>query len=364
MAKKKAKVIRARRKVGLAGAPIDGSWREFQQYVHYNVDSKEYADTIKSYVKKLYSKRDANAILANPKYNYAISGIAGMCYWITLENAFPDNYANAKEYLKDKFRALIITGKLIVSEKKAAAKVAENKFTITPQMRMAQHALSTVVDELYDIEEDWTKAEGYNLYLQLLRHDIKRFNEIEGWIYEHYNDYIDIPNDKQLKECYAHIKPKDIKKRIEVLEDFIADLEKFKMTRKATRSIRTKKPKAVDKQVEKLKYEKSNAEFKLTSIQTMRMPGSMHIYTFNTKTRQLTVYNSESPNGLSISGTSIKGFDKKTSKVFKLRKPDDIIPDILRKSPKQIEKIVNSIKTKAKVPNGRVNENTIILRAK
>lgn len=364
MSKRKTQTVRARRKTGLAGAPIDGSWRDFQQYNHYNVDNTEYAEAVKNYVKREYSKNDAKGILANPKYEYAVSGIAGMCYWITLENTFPDNYAHAKEFLKDKFQSLINSGKVILKTKVDAEKTKAKAFVITPQMRMAQHALDTVVSELYDIEEDWSKAKGYNLYQQLQIHDIKRFNEVEGWINEHYDDYVNINKDDQLKEAYSHLLLRDIKARIGFLEGFKEDLEKFKASKKATRAIRVKKPKSVDKQVEKLKYQKNNSEYKLTSIQPMRVPGSMHLYVFNTKTRDLTIYDSEGPDGLSVSGTSIKGFNKSTSKTIKLRKPNDVIPDVLKKSPKQVGILVGKIKSKVKKPNGRINEHTILLRAK
>lgn len=365
MAKKK---VRARKKLGLAGAPIDDSWMAFKQYTHYQIDSKEYVEMVKSYVKREYSKPQGEKILANPKWSYAVSGIASMCYWLTLENDFPDNYKHAKKVLNKKFKELIASGTEILKAKKIQVKKEASKFVITPQMRMTQKVVDNIFPDLYAIEDAWNarkKPGKYNLYKQLQIHDIKRFSEIEDWIIEHLNDYEQVvAKDEYMVESYSHLKLSDIKARIKLLKEFQDDLEKFKASKKAVRKIRTPKAKSADKQIEKLKYKAADNDFKLTSINPIRIPGSMNVYLFNTKNRQLTIYVSDNPDGVKVQGTTIKGFDKTLSKVLTLRKPGDIIPDVLKKSPKQIDKLLSTLKTKVNVPNGRVNDNMIILRSK
>jgi hypothetical protein len=87
------------------------------------------------------------------------------------------------------------------------------------------------------------------------------------------------------------------------------------------------------------------------------------LFTFNVKTRVLAEYVSGSSTGFEVSGTSIKKFDVEASRQTRLRKPDDILPDILKKTPKQIDNIFKGLSTKIAVPNGRLNDDTIILRA-
>jgi len=354
-------ILKKRKQLGLAGAPTEGSFDIFKAYLHQECDSKDYAEVVRNYVKRNYSKEEAADILKVPTYEYATSHTAGFCYWQTLNNEFTGRYENALNYLKDKFEELRLKGSQI--------KVVDKpKSAITPIMRQQYHVYATVLDDLYRIEDKWHVNEEmkYDLYRNCIIHDIKRFDEIEQWINEHLLDYRAVINkeDEQIMEAYAHIKTATIKKRIKQLEGFLSDINNLKQSKRAVRKVSVKKVKTADKQVEKLKYQKENMEFKLTSIIPMRIPGKMNLYTFNTKTRQLTVFISESPDGLMVSGSTIKKFDKTKSVVFKLRKPEDIIPQIMSKTPKQILKLIDSIKAVKKSPTGRINDQTILLRIK
>ena len=55
-------------------------------------------------------------------------------------------------------------------------------------------------------------------------------------------------------------------------------------------------------------------------------------------------------------------FDKEDSKQATLRKPDEILPMILGKTEKQIEKIWDTLTTKIDNPTGRVNADCILMR--
>ena len=77
-------------------------------------------------------------------------------------------------------------------------------------------------------------------------------------------------------------------------------------------------------------------------------------------------YVTTATSGFEISGTSIKNFDKESSKQATLRKPDVILPDVLNRTEKQIEKIWNTLTTKIdtplsdyikKIQDGSVSEN-------
>jgi acetolactate synthase small subunit len=357
--------IRKRKQLGIAGAPIDGPFLQFKTYLHQEVDSKEYAEVVKNYVKRNYTDDKAKAILAVPTWEYANSHMAGICYWHSLDNVFDGRYTHAMTYIKERFNTLLIQGMTVL-----ATKTAVVTSRVTPVMRMQYHVYETIMEDLYGIEDKWHTMVSvkFDLYKALKIYDIKRFDEIESWVYEHLNDFKAVINkeDEQIVEAYSHLTIKVIKERITLLEGFLVDIEQMKLSKNATRkiSIKTTKRKSADKQVEKLKFQKENVEFKLTSINPMRIPSKMNLYTFNTKTRQLTVYTSSSPDGLVVSGSTIKGFDKKLSYVLKLRKPSDVLPDVMKKTPKQILKIIDSIKAQKKTPSGRVNDQTIILRSK
>jgi len=148
-----------------------------------------------------------------------------------------------------------------------------------------------------------------------------------------------------------------------MLNTILTDCDSIKASLKAARPVRIKKPKASEKQVEKLKYCKESIEHKLTSINPVMIPGSLRLYTYNIKNRKLTELVTTSVGGFEVSGSSIKNIDPDQSRTVTLRKPQDVIPNVLSKTPNQINKIWEGLTTKTAQANGRINGDTILLRA-
>ena len=142
----------------------------------------------------------------------------------------------------------------------------------------------------------------------------------------------------------------------------LSDLDRLKSAAKAIRKTKVKGPKAADKQVARVQYKPEDNDFKLVSIPPIQIVGKLRLYAFNTKSRMLTEYVTSATNGFEVSGTSIKNFDKVSSRTIKLRKPDDFLPIVLNKTPNQINKEWSTLTTKGSVPNGRLNKDTILLR--
>ena len=105
-----------------------------------------------------------------------------------------------------------------------------------------------------------------------------------------------------------------------------------------------------------------NVDAKLISINPVLVPGKHKLYIYNCKNKKLQEYVTTATSGFEISGTSIKNFDKESSKQATLRKPDVILPDVLNRTEKQIEKIWNTLTTKIDNPTGRINKDCILLR--
>ena len=60
--------------------------------------------------------------------------------------------------------------------------------------------------------------------------------------------------------------------------------------------------------------------------------------------------------------STLKNFDTTLSRSCGLRKPDDILPQILKKTQKQIDNVFKGLTTKVSVPAGRINKDCILLR--
>jgi hypothetical protein len=74
----------------------------------------------------------------------------------------------------------------------------------------------------------------------------------------------------------------------------------------------------------------------------------------------LGVYESDDP--ISVKGTCLKEWNEEKSFSLTIRKPDDIIPILLKKSEKVFTKAIDDLKTKRGKVNGRINKDTILLR--
>lgn len=358
-----------RQQIGLKGAPLDKGYHAFQAYFNYDLDKKIYAEIVKAYVKTKYSKDDAKAILANPDYKYSMfSGLAAGIHWLNLGQELPEQYKHLPEFLDNFFADLIISGKELIQETVEETKQTSNVRVLTPQQRLAIKVNETILREIDSLEDAW--LEGKKVSIDL--YELFKINNLKGGAVEQVRRYLE-PMLAEYKDAYdksceqaveslAHLKRTELKQRVAALEQMLADLDSIKSAAKATRTTRVKKPKAADKQVAKVKYQKEDSTYKLVSVTPLGIVGAMKLYTFNTKTRKLTYYETTSTNGFEISGTSIKNFDPELSTSLLLRKPMDILPIVLKKTQRQIGKALDVLTTKPSVPNGRLNEDTILLR--
>jgi hypothetical protein len=130
-----------------------------------------------------------------------------------------------------------------------------------------------------------------------------------------------------------------------------------------TKITRTRKKKLVtkDKQVAKLNFQNDFAEYGLISINPEKIVGAKTLLLFNTKTRALQYYVSDNPNGLTVKGSTLKDYDPDKSYSKTVRKPEEVLPKLT--TIKKAEKIVSEIKAVEKKLTGRVNKDTIILKA-
>jgi hypothetical protein len=166
--------------------------------------------------------------------------------------------------------------------------------------------------------------------------------------------------DEQLKEGYSHFTKRELKKFAEFVEQIIVDCNQAVQTAKATRAPRKRKPVPLGKQVAKVKYLKEFAELKLKSVKPEDMIGAKEVWIYNTKYRKLQVYKSDS--GLAVKGTTLIGFDVTDSKSMTLRKPEDFFKG-LTMGKRPLNAAFKTLKTKPATPNGRINEECIILGA-
>lgn len=372
---KKKKVIPRRPKTGLGAVPFENprGWEAIKYYFHYELDKKDIVKCLKNYVKANYSKDEAKIIGYNPEYKFSMyTHFAATAYMIEKErtDVLPENgvyQSGIKKYCD----SLLESGRELEAEKKREEELKGNTnvVVLTPQQRMQNKVNQTIMSELMDLEDEWMDGQKteFDMYNRMRFHDIKGAGveivrrQVESW----YSDYYDAYHKKcdQAVEGYAHVKRTELNRRIKVCETMLEDLDKIKIANKATRKPRVKKPRAADKQVAKVKYLQESAEYKVVSISPMQIVGAMRLFVFNAKTRVITEYVTDNVKGFEVSGTTIKKFDPDLSRQTRLRKPEEFLPLVLGKTPKQIDNAFKSLTTKISKPNGRLNADTVILRA-
>ena len=366
--KTKKKVLRERARTGLAGVPVDKGFNAVKDYFHLQVDRKDCVSQVKTWIKKNFPE-PSKYILANPEYHFSMTHHAATAFWYN-NDLYKNNDADgntAKEFLNnlfDKMIPLIEKGKVIYEEKQKA----NNIVSISPAFRLMRKINNTIMQELLDLEDKWIDGDDatINIYDRFKYHGLTNTAishvkpMIEGWLLDYEDAYY--KRCDQAVEGYSHLKRSTLNHRIKVCKAMLEDLERIRSATKATRNVKVKRPKSVDKQVARVQYKKEDNDFKIVSINPIQIPTKTRLYAFNTKSKMVIEYITESVNGFEISGSTIKNFSKGLSRTICLRKPLDFLPIVLQKTPKQINDAWQTLKTKTKVPNGRINKDTILLR--
>lgn len=167
--------------------------------------------------------------------------------------------------------------------------------------------------------------------------------------------------DKQLTEGYSNYTKRELKSLVKFIEEIVADCQQQVQTAKASRAPRKRKAAPPSKVVGKLKYMREFAEFKLKSVKPEDILAASELWVYNTKYRKVQVYRAEN-GALSVKGTTILGFNIKDSMSMTLRKPQDFFAG-LSMGKRALNGALKKLTTKPTTPNGRINEECVLLGA-
>jgi len=279
-------------------------------------------------------------------------------------------------FVADKFRMnrfeskideLISYSKKISNQKKKI-EISKNS---APVLSIKDYVRITANNYIADLEEKLDEfikkfQSEFNCYDWLSSYKIKPM--IAQRISEYYlpkmleiNDAIS-KKSPDLVEGYSRFS----KKQMIALYNFhymiVKDCETWNNNFKGSRKPRKKREKSVEKQIKGIKYQKEDTALKIVSIDPTKIIGANEVWLFNTKYRVLHHYVALDRSGLQMRGTTLKNYEEKQSMGKKLRKPNETLPIILNGGIKSIVKAFDKLKTKSIKANGRINENTLILR--
>jgi len=251
------------------------------------------------------------------------------------------------------------------TEEEGAAK-EEVKPVISIQERVTNRANDLIADLECLLDNYYRDGSTFKPSDWLSQQDVKPAiaQRIADYYKPLYSEVFDALNgkDAQLKEGYSHWTKPKLKAYVEFIKSIISAAETRATIAKATRKPRKKKEKSPVKLVSKLKYKEKDETYNVVSVDPKQIIGANQLWVFNTKYRTMAVYNAMGPAGLNVKGSTVIGFDEKTSIVKKLRKPTEQVNKLLEGGKVVLRKFMDEIKCKPKEANGRINNETILLR--
>lgn len=319
-----------------------------------NRDSKQATKYVADYVKKNKLKVTADVIgRQNSTFGF-------LCRIKNNGGVFSEKHeVKFKEYLD---------AMLTAKEVKVAEKVEEKKPTVSIQDRIAEK-VSEMIGELEGSIDDFILSEFKKTpapYGVMHGMNVKAMhaNKIAEWAKTRraqFQEAVDTA-DPQLKEGWSNFTKVQLKKLVAYCDQIITDCIKISGESVASRKPRKRKVKSPDELVSKVKVCLEDETFKLKSVPAKDIIGATQLWVFNVKTKKLGVYNADDAGGFSIKGSTLLNYTESKSIAKTLRKPEKILPEVLKGGKVFLRNVMESLTTKDAPLNGRLNNDTILLR--
>lgn len=249
------------------------------------------------------------------------------------------------------------------------AKPAVPQISIQERVREATFTMTEEIEdalELFATDPEGFDPKAFKLLNLLRGKQVKAAHAriIKDFYQRQHDEYIELQEGKcdQLKEAYSHLSKAQVKKIVLFYHEILSACDMLMQEAKVNRKPRAKKSKPAEKIVEKLKYLKQDEKLKLVSINPTDIIGAKELWVFNVKTRKLGKYVTGEFNELGVKGTSVTGFDEIKSVQKTLRKPEEQLKEFKSAGKVALRKFLEDIKAVDIKLNGRINEDTILLK--
>lgn len=322
-------------------------------------DGKQRKAWVLSYLKQAKRTSDIEALADVSEWHFYSLG--ALVRLKMLDSVLSEQH---EQFIEDRIAEISKTAPKVRAVVKATT-VAPVVVNIQDRIReKAQEVIGNIEGDLDDFYLDGCQAnfkiktpvKSYNP--QILRHITEFFKPRIAELKE-----VQEGKDKQLVEGYSNFSKTHIKRYITLLEGLLLMCEEQKVAAKSARKPRARKAKPASVQVAKMKFMKEFPELKLKSVNPTEIIGADELWVYNTKSRRLAVYRAANSEGLGVKGTTIINYTVQGSTSKTLRKPEEFIPKVMSTTKRSLGPEFRNLKTKDAQPNGRINEETILVRA-
>ena len=303
--------------------------------------------------------KKAEVLAINRATDYEIRQLAIISRLATREQYLTDKHI---KFISDTATALVEKYK-VIKEKKAEVAKPTNVISIQDRIDEKARELAGEIEGAIDdflINKVEFSTKNFLLANSVAAPIAKKIGDMFVPVLNEILETIE-GEDKQLVEGYSNFTKRELKAYAKFLEEIIADCQQQVQTAKASRAPRKRKAASPSKVVSKMKYMREFTELNLKSIKPEDILTSSELWVYNTKYRKVQVYRAE--NGtLSVKGTTILGFNVKDSMSMTLRKPEEFFKG-LSMGKRALNGAIKKLTTKPTTPNGRINEECILLGA-
>jgi len=348
-------------------------WRTAMEYYRLESTAKDLKPAVIRWMSdNEYSKADIAQFKKMKDWRCSITmGAIATC----LHRGMPDSREDFNDgrkhtdWLKGAIKQALADGKNDIEEEVVETKVVGYQPSIQDRLREASYKMTNDIEEWHDefLKDPETfdpkKFKVLNL-LKGVQAKAAHARIIRDFYAKSYNEIIEVMagKDEQLNEGYSCYTKKQIKKLHDFYKEILDACDMLGQEAKVNRKPRAKKAVPKDKLVAKLKFAKTNEPLKLVSINPADIVGAKELWIFNVKTRKIGKYVAEEYKELAIKGTTITNFSVNLSVQKTLRKPEEQLKQFKAAGKVQLRKFLDDIKAVDIKLNGRINEDTILLK--
>ena len=353
-------------------------FRRAMDYYRLESDIKSYKPVVVRWMESVgCAKQDIAAIkkVKDNRINTTMGAIAHcMLRGMTPQRADFNNGRDTAAWLRNRIVEVIAEGKDDIDEEAEKAKEANKPAVYTPsiqeRVRDAAYAMTEELEDAYEsfqTDPDNFDPKAFKIVNLLRGKGVKAAHA--RIIKEFYaRDLAELEElasgkaDEQLREGYSHRSRKQIKNFIVFLQEIESACKMLMEEAKVNKKPRAKKAVPAEKVVAKLKYLKTFEALKLVSINPADILRAKELWVYNTKTRKLGKYVTTEFSELGVKGTTITGFDEHNSICKTIRKPEEKLKEFKAAGKVALRKFLDDINATDTKMNGRINEDTILLK--
>lgn len=323
-------------------------------YYNLNMDNSERAKVVLNYLKKT-NKKYYDVLSKAPDYEFLSLGSL-----ITILNKGEYLADKDKQGIQDKLDSLYecYSYDQPVVDDRPKAQVISIEKRVIDAARTASEDIDYAIDNFIK-----NKTWDFNTKAHLLS------NNVSGMVAKKIGDYYKLNvdeidealegKDEQLVEGYSFLTRTELKKFRAAIQSVVDDCAQHQVTVKKPRVVKAKPPAVI---VKKLKYMFKHDLLNLKSINPADIVGAKELWCYNIKYRKLVAYVADDSDSLSVKGTTIINYSIAKSWSWTLRNPEKFFKDT-QIGKRALNSAAKALTTKPTVPNGRINEETILLGA-